>query len=517
MLRRWVRGGLLVFAVSVSLLLTSAGASAAPYCPGCTVGYWRLEGSSESIAEDCINANNGTLLTDGSGPEASWVPSGMVGGAVHFAGDANDRVVIPHDSAYNWGTGAFAIEAWIKYEGGSAVTFPAILAKRPGPAGSNPDAGFQLSLSYWSGASLGSPMLSIAGTNYVSASGTPVDNGLWHHIVAQRCPSGEVQIYVDGQMDSTFNSSKNASSSGDVTIGVDPSSNISSQWQGLIDEVALYGCCLTASEVLQHFEAGLHGQHYLADCPCECSANPHLLVIDCSGAEILVPVSGTVYAEPLELELMLMGCDPPAPECWITGNWTADALVHSQQTFTSITLGGGQIDSEGYLGVALMETGCTTINTSYTCACDRCPPDAHWFRICPCLCGGWFELVVECDGVERPVFVGGQPQYPQYDYYAELPAFPSNLSGPVTIKGEYHCAMCDTALALPDHVNYEWYSDYTPGSTHGASVPGDPFELQIPPFDDDADNLRDGFVIELQPLCEGLSCPEYRIWVRFTP
>ena len=234
-------------------------------CPSCIVGYWKMDETSGALAHDSINGNHGQLLTDGDGMDPVWVP-GIVGNALDFAGDAPDAVVIGDDPAYHFGTGYFALEAWIKYEGPTdgSVMYPAIMSKRPGPPGSDPLEGFCLCLTYW-GNIPGTLLLRIEDTNYYPCS-TPVDDGNWHHVVVQRC-RGLVEFYVDGLLDGAAASTKDATTDADLTLGFDSSSHYDTEWEGLIDEVALYNCCLSPVTIAIHHKQGLYGFGY-STCTC---------------------------------------------------------------------------------------------------------------------------------------------------------------------------------------------------------------------------------------------------------
>lgn len=237
-------------------------------CPSCIVGYWKMDESSGALVHDSINGNHGNLLTDGDGMDPDWAP-GIAGNALDFPGDADDMVIIGDDPAYHFGTGDFALEAWIKYEGPTdgSVMCPAIMSKRPGPPGSDPLEGFCLCLSYWSGGIPGTLLLGIEDTNYYPCS-TPVDDGEWHHVVVQRCED-QVQFYVDGQPDGTAAtaSTNNADTDADLIVGLYPQSSFDTEWEGLIDEVALYNCCLSRETIAIHHKQGLYGVGY-STCTC---------------------------------------------------------------------------------------------------------------------------------------------------------------------------------------------------------------------------------------------------------
>lgn len=225
-----------------------------PECPDCIISYWQLDETAGTTVMDSNNGNDGTLV---SGP--IWTP-GIVDGALQF--DGGNSVNIPHNSNLNFATAPFALEAWIKYEGPTdgSVEFPTIMSKRP--AGTNPNGGFFLGLSYWSGATPGSLIMRMDNINYVPGT-TSVDDGNWHHIVVQRCANNSLQFWIDGALDVTETSNKNINSNADLRFGFDSSSSYSTAWEGALDEVAVYyKCCLSANEIAEHYQSGLNHEGY---------------------------------------------------------------------------------------------------------------------------------------------------------------------------------------------------------------------------------------------------------------
>jgi len=85
----------------------------------------------------------------------------------------------------------------------------------------------------------------------------------WHHLVGV-CdqPNGIVKLYVDGLLAASGGISSTAgiiAQALPTTIGSRPSSSIAdydNQWNGTIDDVAIYGTALNDSQVLAHFFAG---------------------------------------------------------------------------------------------------------------------------------------------------------------------------------------------------------------------------------------------------------------------
>jgi uncharacterized repeat protein (TIGR01451 family) len=239
-------------------------------CPPCMVSYWKLDELSGIIVNDSYGGNDGGIQTDGDTNEPAWT-TGKVGNGLYFAGDASDSVEIEDDPGLHFGTGDFALEAWIKYEGPTdgSVMYPAIMSKRPGPPGSNPLEGFGLYLTYWPANVPGTLLMRIEDRNYVPCS-TPVDDGGWHHVVVQRCKN-TVEFYIDGLLDGTAASNKDATTKAGLSLGLDASPSFDTAWEGLLDEVAVYKCCLSPDIINWHYKLGLTGEGYcLEEELCEC-------------------------------------------------------------------------------------------------------------------------------------------------------------------------------------------------------------------------------------------------------
>ncbi len=223
----------------------------------CMISYWQFEDLGANWADDSHDGNHGNLQ------DAWFVDTPGVAGSAYMPELDIGFIGVPDSPNLNFSTGSFALEAWINYEGSTdgSGEYPAIMSKRPGPDGSNPNGGFFLGLSYWSGANPGSLILRMDNTNYVPNT-VSIDDGHWHHVVVQRCDNDEVQFWVDGHLDATVTSTKDISSSADLRFGLDSSSSYETHWEGMLDEIAVYNCCLLGAEIQEHHQNGLNGEHY---------------------------------------------------------------------------------------------------------------------------------------------------------------------------------------------------------------------------------------------------------------
>lgn len=93
----------------------------------------------------------------------------------------------------------------------------------------------------------------------VTATG-PYNDGGWHQVLATVGTNG-MRIYVDGKQVATSATTATAAYTGYFRIGYDtltgwPSAPTSSYFRGTLDEVAAFSTTLTATDALNHYQAG---------------------------------------------------------------------------------------------------------------------------------------------------------------------------------------------------------------------------------------------------------------------
>jgi len=96
---------------------------------------------------------------------------------------------------------------------------------------------------------------------------TNIQDGNFHHIVAVGTDGGDLNIYVDGQLEITQTNPTDIvdtgtgslqNPDGNLIIGNNPG-DIDRQWNGLIDDVGQFRRALTSEEITAIYEAGLQG------------------------------------------------------------------------------------------------------------------------------------------------------------------------------------------------------------------------------------------------------------------
>ncbi|EEF61359.1 LamG-like jellyroll fold domain-containing protein [Pedosphaera parvula] len=216
------------------------------------MGYWRLDEKTGTIAHDYVAGNNGTFNSVTLNQPGNNTLDTHT--AVKFGPAINSYVGgIPIDFSTT-NNPAFSVEAWVK--GAAQSTDAGIVTRGTGSGGEqfNLDTG---------GTSHAFRFFVRDGASSTArlASGNVVLNNAWHHVVGV-CdePNGIVVLYVDGVSNAagTIPSGSGLKSSANaMTIGSRQSGTTAydSQFNGSIEEVAVYNYALSAAQVQAHFGA----------------------------------------------------------------------------------------------------------------------------------------------------------------------------------------------------------------------------------------------------------------------
>ena len=205
------------------------------------ISYWSLDASTidEKNVEDLVGENDGTL--NGT----KQVP-GKIGEAREFNG-TDDKIDIPGtDSLALDGMEEFSVSAWIYVEGPSGgICCGSIVAQR--------DVG-AWALRY-DNRNVGAEVEFIVQPGWVGDGGDfglSVPQNEWHHVTGV-LTGDKLLLYLDGEVGSeaAFGAGAVASDGTATTIG----GASDGYFNGIIDEVLIYGRALTDAEVMQNFKA----------------------------------------------------------------------------------------------------------------------------------------------------------------------------------------------------------------------------------------------------------------------
>jgi hypothetical protein len=224
-------------------------------------GYWKLDddppsaGTVDSIVEG----------VDGSCGTCPASVGGQIGDAYEFDGSGT-MVEFADYPVFDFGDTAdasFSIELWMQLATAPAASEPDVMIGR-----------FDTNTTWWVGVNsdgtIGCQFIDSLGTDDGQFNGSVdvVTDGDWHHVAVVRDGAeGKVLLYVDGVLDTSWDSTANASfnSAENVTFGDldtgDPNPDNHYYYGGLLDNVAIYPTtALSASQVMQNYLGGDQGQ-----------------------------------------------------------------------------------------------------------------------------------------------------------------------------------------------------------------------------------------------------------------
>ena len=200
-------------------------------------GYWRMDELTGLTVVDYVASRNGTI----NGGVTLGQPSPIVGSTAMTFDGSTGYISVPHDAALS-PTGAFSIEAWVKYAGTGYVPIVNHFGTSPTYNGFILSSGNIVAgkIAFWQGGGW--------------TTGTTTADNQWHHIVAV-WNGTEARIYVDGVLVIT-NAPAAAALTG-VTHALEMGRSYdSSVYSSLtLDDVAFYNRALSAESVIAHFTA----------------------------------------------------------------------------------------------------------------------------------------------------------------------------------------------------------------------------------------------------------------------
>jgi len=240
--------GLIVLTVASFTLLGAAAGFAA--CPDDIVNYWKLDEAAAPFADFIGDADGASDPAD-PGPVA-----GIVDGAQDFSGAVG--IAVPPSKSFNWLNGdSFTMEYWINIDPGDlGASLQEVLART--------GAGV-----YWYTGITGTDgfaTLELVDSDAVSSTltgTTGLADGSWHHIAVVRDASTDLNyLYVDGDLEDFSPGAVGytggfSSIDADLTIGY--LSGNGTDFEGSVDEVALFDRALDQDEIQDHYDVGLDG------------------------------------------------------------------------------------------------------------------------------------------------------------------------------------------------------------------------------------------------------------------
>jgi hypothetical protein len=208
--------------------------------PAGLVSWWKGEGTPN----DVIGPNNGTLV---NGPIFA---AGMVGQAFSFVGN-DDYIQVLSPTGLPVGNSPRTMILWFKTPSSWGDTYQVVMQYGHNSSGGK----FGLYIpDYWG------RTLSFWGESSDFAGSTSLQLDTWYH-GAVTYDGSTVRLYLNGQFETSQARSLDTQiNANGLTIGrTSPSDLITSQWNGLVDEVAIFSRALTAEEIAAIYAAGSAG------------------------------------------------------------------------------------------------------------------------------------------------------------------------------------------------------------------------------------------------------------------
>jgi len=240
------------------------GALPAPGLANGLDGYWTFDDTSGGILHDYSgNGYNGTLVNYPNG-QGTW-SSGFLGGALQFGGPStHEYVSVPNVAMPST---SMTLTAWVWAD--ATPYWATIAANWNGAWGAFNYSTFG-----------GTPNMSLYTADAYVQGGINIDYGVsgvslsvnqWHFVAfVADSQTGAITLFQDGHPFGGFSyHGQLLASSSQLNIGDDPSDTSPGQgnWDGKIDDLAIWTRALSSQEVTAIYRAGLAGQPLLALIP----------------------------------------------------------------------------------------------------------------------------------------------------------------------------------------------------------------------------------------------------------
>jgi hypothetical protein len=192
-------------------------------------GWWKFDDAEGLRAEDSSgNGRHGAL----EGLDGACWTEGRIGGGLRFK--AKGYVAVPNEAAFDF-TGPFSVTAWVKLDSWTKG-YQVIVAKG--------DDAWRLQRDN----RRNQLEFGIKGGKDGVTGSTNVADGRWHH-VAGVCDGVMLRLYVDGAPDGARETVDHGTNDAPVLIGHNYHKR-GRQFEGLMDDVRVYGRALSPAEVM---------------------------------------------------------------------------------------------------------------------------------------------------------------------------------------------------------------------------------------------------------------------------
>ncbi|YCM44033.1 LamG-like jellyroll fold domain-containing protein [Verrucomicrobiaceae bacterium 227] len=220
------------------------------------VHLWNFDETEGTVATDLVSEVNGTWL--GTATNLGWTAEGLIGGAADLAGqtdNSGNHFTLPELAIE--GATQMTISVWFQIDGNQDSGYNSIFMSRPENWGialesDDTQADFRYdNQGIESGGSHG----------YDLADKLSRDGSAWHHAaLSVNTETGEVHYAIDGEVISDTKSGGAETISGiGWAIGNDGATGTSRDFDGRIDDLAVWNTALTPEEIGTIYMSGLRG------------------------------------------------------------------------------------------------------------------------------------------------------------------------------------------------------------------------------------------------------------------
>lgn len=202
---------------------------------------WRFDEISGGLAYDAVGGNNG-VLSGGITQGAAGVPllgSSARGVLFDGTGPSGSGITVPQAAALDLAD-LFTLEAWVSSTG--------LTAHSGTPQYSIIGKGTAYNLR---ATATGTLQLIVSGVLVVSSSVSVPLDGSWHHVAVTKS-GATTKLYLDGVDVTVAGSNAIGTNNATALVIGNEGTAVARQWQGGIDQVAIYNVALTQAQIQGH-------------------------------------------------------------------------------------------------------------------------------------------------------------------------------------------------------------------------------------------------------------------------
>ncbi len=204
------------------------------------VSYWRLGETSGTFA-DLKGVNTGTLV----GADITRGVTGLINdpnAAITFGVAGTTRVDVSNNASLDLAD-TFTLECWFKRSETGTGSVYGFIDRGAG--------------AYQTQIRFGFPSVSIGGTGSICLSSVSVVDLLRHHLMVTKTGASS-KLYLDG-VDRTSGTASGTGTNNGSSLGLGSDAGGGENFNGTLDECAIYSVVLTAAQALAHYNKGVNG------------------------------------------------------------------------------------------------------------------------------------------------------------------------------------------------------------------------------------------------------------------